>query len=131
MLRVGLFLLTNMAVLVVASITLNILHSQGIITGQTTSLLVFCAIFGMGGSVVSLLISKWMAKRASGTRIIDQPRTAEERWLVETVAELAQKAGIGMPEVGHFPGPAVQCIRHRLEQEQRPGGGQRRFAATL
>ena len=103
MLRVGLFLLTNLGVLVIASITLNILHSQGIITGNTSSLLVFCAIFGMGGSLVSLFISKWMAKRASGTQIIEQPRTAEEHWLVDTVAELAQKANIGMPEVGIFP----------------------------
>ncbi|MDM3872581.1 protease HtpX [Porticoccus sp. W117] len=103
MLRIGLFLLTNLAVLIVASITLNILQSQGIIVGQTGSLLVFCALFGMGGSLISLLISKWMAKRASGTQIIEQPRTAEERWLVDTVAELAKKAGIGMPEVGIFP----------------------------
>lgn len=103
MLRIGLFLLTNLAVLVVAGIVMSILDSQGVSTGNTTGMLIFCAIFGMGGSLVSLLISKWMAKRASGTQIIDQPRTAEERWLVDTVAELAQKANIGMPEVGIFP----------------------------
>jgi heat shock protein HtpX len=66
------------------------------------ALLVFCAVFGMAGSLISLFISKWMAKRSTGTQIITQPRNADEKWLVDTVADLAQKAGIGMPEVGVF-----------------------------
>jgi len=107
-LRIGLFLGTNIAILVLVGFILKILglesylSSQGL-SGDTTSLLVFCAIFGFAGSFVSLLLSKFMAKRGTGTRIIEQPANAEERWLVETVAELANKANIGMPEVGIFP----------------------------
>lgn len=107
MLRIGLFLLTNVAVMAVASITLSVLgvghylEQNGDLNLQ--SLLIFCAIFGFSGSLISLFISKWMAKRTTGTRIINQPQTPEERWLMETVTELANKAGIGMPEVGIFP----------------------------
>ena len=106
--RILLFLATNMAVLVLASITLNILGvgsylgSQGL---NLSSLLVFCAVFGFAGSFVSLFLSKTMAKMGTGTRIIDRPANAREQWLVETVQELSEKAGIGMPEVGIFPSP--------------------------
>ncbi|MRI32367.1 protease HtpX [Endozoicomonas sp. OPT23] len=106
--RILLFLATNLAVIAVASITLNILgvgsymDSQGLNLG---SLLVFCAVFGFAGSFVSLFLSKMMAKMGTGTQIIDQPRTAQEQWLLETVRELSEKAGIGMPEVGIFPSP--------------------------
>ncbi len=107
-LRIGLFLLTNMAVLAVASVTLNLLGVGSYLdqsgTGlNLTGLLIFCAVFGFSGAFVSLFISKWMAKRSARVHIIDTPRTADERWLLETVRELAQKAGIGMPEVGIFP----------------------------
>lgn len=108
MLRIGLFLLTNIAVLIVASITLSLLGVEHYLQDSglnLTSLLIFCAVFGFSGSLISLFISKWMAKRSTGTQIIDQPRTPEERWLVETTRELAEKAGIGMPEVGIFPAP--------------------------
>ncbi len=108
MLRIALFLLTNLAVLVVASITLNLLGVEHYLQGTNlnlTSLLIFCAVFGFTGSLFSLFISKWMAKKTTRTHIIDEPRTPEERWLVETTRELAQKAGIGMPEVGIFPAP--------------------------
>jgi len=106
MLRIGLFLMTNIAVLIVASIAMQLfgvehyLQDSGL---NLKSLLIFCAIFGFSGSLISLLISKWMAKRSTGTKIRDKPSTPEERWLVETTRELAQKAGIGMPEVGIFP----------------------------
>lgn len=108
MLRIGLFLLTNIAVLGVASVTLSLLgvsgyfesHGGGLNLG---ALLVFCAVFGFAGSLVSLFISKWMAKRSTGTQIITTPRTADEKWLVDTVRELSRKAGIDMPEVGIFP----------------------------
>ena len=106
--RILLFLATNLAVIAVASITLNILgvgsymSSQGLNLG---SLLVICAVFGFAGSFVSLFLSKMMAKRGTGTHIIDQPKTAQEHWLLETVRELSEKAGIGMPEVGIFPSP--------------------------
>lgn len=104
--RIGLFLLTNIAVLVVASVTLNLLGIGRYITAEgldLTALLAFCAVFGFAGALISLFISKWMAKRAARVHIIDTPRTADERWLLETVRELAEKAKIGMPEVGIFP----------------------------
>ena len=108
MLRILLFLATNVAVLaLVAAIFRSLgleqyLASQGIHT-DTTALLVFCGVMGFAGSFISLLLSKTMARMGTRTQVIDQPATAEERWLVDTVAELARKAGIGMPEVGIFP----------------------------
>jgi len=106
MMRIALFLLTNLAVVVVAGIVLSLLgvgstHGAGN-TLQLGNLLVFCFVFGSVGSLVSLLMSKWMAKRAMRVQMIENPRTAEERWLLENVAELSQKAGIKMPEVGIF-----------------------------
>ena len=107
MLRIALFLLTNLAIIVVAGIVLSILgvgssHGAGN-TLQLGNLLIMCFVFGMVGSTISLLMSKWMAKRSTGTQVIENPRTEEERWLVATVQELANKAGIKMPEVGIFP----------------------------
>ncbi|WBE24904.1 protease HtpX [Denitrificimonas caeni] len=103
MMRIFLFLATNIAVLVVASITLSLLGVDRY-TGQNHGdLLIFCAVFGFTGSMISLFISKWMAKRSTGTQVIVQPRTRQEQWLLHTVEELANKAGIGMPEVGIFP----------------------------
>ncbi len=109
MLRIGLFLLTNLAVILLASITFRLLglesyfDEQGYMGLNLVNLLIFCAIFGFMGSFVSLLISKPMAKMTTRTQVISQPRTEEERWLVHTVQELSRKAGIGMPEVGIFP----------------------------
>ena len=106
MMRIVLFLATNLAVLLVASITLRLfgvesyLNSQGI---NFTSLLIFSFVFGMAGSLVSLFISKWMAKRSTGTVIIENPSNSTEQWLVDTVAELSREAGIKTPEVGIFP----------------------------
>ena len=108
MLRIGLFLVTNIAVVIVLSIVLQIFGVEHYLQGSglnLTSLLIFCAVFGFAGSFISLFMSKWMAKRGTGTRIIEQARTPEERWLVETTRELAERAGIGMPEVGIFPAP--------------------------
>ena len=107
MLRIALFLLTNLAIIVVAGILLGILgvgssHGAGN-TLQLGNLLIMCFVFGMVGSLFSLFISKWMAKRSTGTQLIENPRTEEERWLVATVQELSTKAGIKMPEVGIFP----------------------------
>ena len=107
MLRIALFLLTNLAIVIVASITLSLLGFEGYLAANgvdlnLSSLLVFCFVFGMAGSVVSLLLSKTMAKMGTGAQIIATPRNADEQWLVETVAELAKDAGIGMPEVGIF-----------------------------
>ena len=108
MFRIGLFLLTNLAIIVVASISLSLLGISGILAENgvdlnLTSLLVFCAVFGFLGSFVSLLLSKFMAKRTTGTKIIQQAQSEDERWLLKTVADLAGKAGIGMPQVGIFP----------------------------
>ena len=108
MLRIGLFLLTNLAIIIVASISLSLLGVNSILADNgvdlnLTSLLIFCAVFGFIGSFISLLLSKFMAKMSTKTKIIVQPETEQERWLVTTVAELAKKADIGMPEVGIFP----------------------------
>lgn len=109
MMRIGLFLLTNLAVLVVFGIVFSILsaffglgsvHGAGGI--NFGSLAVMCAVYGMVGSMVSLLLSKWMAKRSTGTVVIEQPRNATEQWLVDTVAKQAKAVKIGMPEVGIF-----------------------------
>ncbi len=106
MLRIGLFLLTNMAVLAVAGITLNLLGVGRFLTAEgldLSALLVFCAVFGFSGALISLFLSKWIAKKTARVHVIETPRTPEEHWLVETVRELAEKAKIGMPEVGIFP----------------------------
>ena len=108
MMRILLFLLTNLAVIVVASITLRILGVDSYLAQSGTGLnlqglLIFSAVFGMSGAFISLLLSKKMAKWSARVQVIEQPSSQAERWLVQTVAELAQKAGIGMPEVGIFP----------------------------
>lgn len=106
MMRIGLFLLTNLAVLVIASITLSLLGIDGYVSEaglNLGSLLIFCAVFGFSGSLISLFLSKKMAKMSTGTEIITQARNADEQWLLETVAQLSKEAGIKMPEVGIFP----------------------------
>lgn len=104
--RIVLFLLTNIAVLVVASIVLSVLGVERYISGSglnLTSLLIFCAVFGFTGSIISLLLSKKMAKWSAKAQVIEQPQNHKEQWLLETVQELSQKAGIRMPEVAVFP----------------------------
>lgn len=111
--RILLFLATNLAVILVASITLSLLGVGSYMTSQGLNygnLLAFCLVFGMAGSVVSLLISKWMAKRSMGVRIIEQASNADEQWLLSTVEELAGKARIGMPEVGVFASPQANAF---------------------
>jgi heat shock protein HtpX len=108
--RVLLFLGTNIAVLVVLSIVLQLLGVESILDEQGVdlnyqSLLVFAAVFGMGGSFISLAISKWSAKRITGARVIEQPGSQVETWLVETVGRHAKAAGIGMPEVAIYDAP--------------------------
>lgn len=106
--RILLFLVTNFAILIVASVTLRLLgfepwlNQQGI---NFTSLLVFGAVLGFGGAFFSLAISKWAAKNMMGVQLIGQPRNEAETWLLETVRRHAQLAGIGMPEVGFFDSP--------------------------
>jgi heat shock protein HtpX len=108
--RVLLFLATNMAILVVLSITLRLLGVERILDERGVdldlrALLVFAAIFGMGGSFLSLAVSKWTAKRFTGAQVIDRPSNPTEEWLVETVHRQAKAAGIGNPEVAVFDSP--------------------------
>jgi len=108
MMRVALFLGTNIAVLVLATIVMrvlgveNYLHAQGIGV-QLQGMLIWAALIGMGGSFISLLISKWTAKLSTRAKVIDGNEGQSERWLVQTVGELARQANIGMPEVAVFP----------------------------
>jgi heat shock protein HtpX len=105
--RVILFLATNLAVMLVLSILLNVFGVGRFLTESglnVNALLVFCAVIGFAGSTISLLISKPMAKWTTGARVMDSPRDATEQWLVGTVRQLAQKARIGMPEVAIFEG---------------------------
>ncbi len=113
--RILLFLATNLAVLVLVSLVFNLLGLEGILAANGVDLnlqglLIFCALFGFGGSFISLLLSKWMAKRGTGTQIISSPRNRDEQWLVETTAQLAAEAGIKMPEVGVFPSQTANAF---------------------
>jgi heat shock protein HtpX len=105
--RIFLFALTNIAVVVVLGIAASLLGVNRYLTASGLNLgalLGFALIMGFGGAIISLLISKPMAKWTSGVRIINEPQNADERWLVNTVKKFADKAGIGMPEVGIYDG---------------------------
>ena len=105
--RIALFLMTNVAVMLVLSVTTQLLGVNRYLAQNGidyASLMVFAAIMGFGGAIISLLISKPMAKFAAGVQVIENPASADEQWLVATVKALADKAGIGMPEVGIFQG---------------------------
>jgi heat shock protein HtpX len=106
--RILLFLATNVAIVVVLSVVAQLLGIDqylGARGGSLDGLLIFAALFGFGGSLISLAISKWMAKRAMGVEVITQPRNATESWLLNAVGTHARNAGIGMPEVGIFESP--------------------------
>jgi heat shock protein HtpX len=103
--RILLFLATNIAILVVLSIVMQVFGIDRMLAQQGQNplgLLIMAALFGFGGSFISLAMSKWMAKRAMGVHVIDQPRNPKEGWLIDTVRRLAEGAGIAMPEVGIF-----------------------------
>ncbi|MEZ5580322.1 MAG: protease HtpX [Candidatus Competibacteraceae bacterium] len=106
--RIVLFVATNLGVVLLLGVIARLLgvdrflYQSGL---NLTSLLIFAAIFGMGGSLISLLMSKWIAKMSVGAQVIEQPRTQTEQWLVETVRRQAQRAGIGMPEVAIYDSP--------------------------
>ncbi len=107
--RIILFLLTNLAVVAILSVTMNLLGVGRYLTANGINpgaLLVFAAVIGFGGAFISLLISKWMAKTSTGAHVIDPqaPRNAREAWLVDTVHQLADRAGIGRPEVAIYEG---------------------------
>jgi heat shock protein HtpX len=106
--RIFLLIATNVAIMVVLSIVVSVFGLDRYLTAQGLNLgglLVFSAVFGFGGAFISLLISKWMAKSAMGVHVIAEPGNETERWLVNTVRNQAQTAGIGMPEVGIFDSP--------------------------
>ncbi len=105
--RIALFLATNLAVMVLAGIVMSLL---GVNPNQMSGLLVMAAIFGFGGSLISLLLSKTMAKRATGAQVITQPRNESEQWLLATVQRQAQAAGIGMPEVAVYDAPEINAF---------------------
>lgn len=113
--RVLLYLATNIAVVLVLGITLRILGVERILDEQgagldINSLLIFAAVFGFGGSFISLAISKWTAKRFTGAQVIETPSNATEQWLLATVQRQAEQAGIGMPEVAIFDSPDVNAF---------------------
>ncbi len=108
--RILLFLATNIAIIFVLSVTLSLLGFRGYLDEQGVNLdmqsvLLFAFVFGMGGSFISLALSKWTAKRMTGARVIATPANETETWLVQTVSRHAQASGIGMPEVAIFPSP--------------------------
>ncbi len=105
--RIILFVLTNLAVVVVLGVVASLLGVNRFLTSNGLNLgmlLGFAAIMGFGGAIISLLISKPVAKWSAGVKVIEQPGNADEAWIVETVRKFADKAGIGMPEVGIFEG---------------------------
>lgn len=106
--RIFYFLATNAAIMVVVSIIIQFLPAE--YRTQNGTFLVFAAVAGFGGSIVSLLMSKSMAKRSAGVQIIEQPRNETEQWLIDTVARQAKEAGIGMPEVGIFNTPDMNAF---------------------
>lgn len=107
MLRIALFIATNLAVLFVAAIAMAVLTALGIIPPNAPyiQMLVWCAIFGFGGAFISLAMSKWVAKTTTRARVIQSPSNEIEQWLVSTVQRHAQQAGIGMPEVAVYDSP--------------------------
>ena len=113
--RIFLFLATNVAVLVVLSVAMQVLGIESLLAEQGTqldlqALLIFSAIIGFSGSFISLAISKWSAKRMTGARVIETPRNATESWLVSTVKRQAEAAGIGAPEVAIYDSPDVNAF---------------------
>ena len=120
--RIFLFLVTNLAVVFVLSIALRLLGVERILDEQGTgldlnALLVFAGVFGFGGALISLAISKWTAKRLTGAQVIERPVHATELWLVETVRGYAQRAGIGMPEVAIYDGPDVNAFATGMRRD--------------
>lgn len=113
--RIFLFLLTNIAIIVLLSITLSLLGVEGILKDNGSdldlqALLIFSAVFGFGGAFISLFISKWMAKRMTGAVVIGSPANNLEKWLLATVKKQAKIVGIKMPEVAIFPSDAMNAF---------------------
>ncbi|WP_428242295.1 protease HtpX [Gynuella sp.] len=111
MMRSVLFLATNLAVVLTFGVFLNIiLPALGIQTGNMMGLLIFCMLFGVGGSFISLMLSKKMALMSVGGKVINTPQNSEERWLINTIARLAKQAGLPMPEVALYQSPDINAF---------------------
>ncbi|SEL58698.1 Heat shock protein. Metallo peptidase. MEROPS family M48B [Colwellia chukchiensis] len=109
--RIALFLLTNLAIMLVLSVTLSMLMTAfGIDRQGLGGLLMLACVFGFGGAFISLLMSKWLAKRSVGAYVIEQPRNNTEQWLLATVQRYAKQAGIGMPEVALYQSPDMNAF---------------------
>jgi heat shock protein HtpX len=111
--RILLFLVTNLAVVVVLSTVARLFGLDAYVAsrgGSWAGLLAFAALFGFGGSIISLLISKWSAKRLMGVRVIERPNDPNEQWLLTVVRAHSAKVGIGMPEVGIFDSPSPNAF---------------------
>ncbi|TPG62681.1 protease HtpX [Ewingella americana] len=107
MMRIGLFLITNLAVMLIFGLVLSL---TGIQSSSVQGLMIMAGLFGFGGSFVSLLMSKWMALRSVGGEVIEQPRNETERWLLETVRRQSQQAGIAMPQVAIYHAPDINAF---------------------
>lgn len=108
--RIVLFLATNLAVLVLLSITARLLGVDRLTGYPMTQLLIFAAVIGMGGAFISLALSKWIAKFTTGAQVIEQPRNSTESWLMDTIRQHAKRAGIGMPEVAVYDSPDMNAF---------------------
>ncbi len=111
--RIALFLATNLAIVLVLSVTMRMLGVEPYLNANglnLTSLLIFAAVMGFGGSFISLAISKWSVKRSMGVHVIDAPSNSTEVWLMETIRKYSAEAGIKMPEVGIFDSPEVNAF---------------------
>ena len=115
MFRIVLFLATNLAVIVLLGIVMNIL---GVDARTTSGLLVMAAIFGMGGSFISLAMSKWIAKKSTGAQVIVHPSNPTEQWLHDTVRRMAEKAEIGMPEVAIYDSPDLNAFATGMNKNE-------------
>lgn len=107
MMRIALFLLTNLAVMVVFGLVLSL---TGIQSSSVQGLLIMALLFGFGGSFISLLMSKWMALKSVGGEVIEQPRNDMEQWLMSTVAQQSKQAGIAMPQVAIYHAPDINAF---------------------
>jgi len=119
--RVFLFLATNFAVVLLLSVTAQVLGINRWLTSNGLNLgglLAFAALFGFGGAFISLAMSKWMAKRSTGAVVIENPSTPTERWLVDTVRRQAEKAGIGMPEVAIYDAPEINAFATGMNRNE-------------
>ncbi|MDC1387146.1 protease HtpX [Candidatus Thioglobus sp.] len=113
--RIFLFLLTNIAIMVILSVTLRVLGVESLLAQNGSdlnlnALVIFSGIFGFGGAFISLAISKWMAKRMTGAKVIENPSNNVEKWLLETVKKQSKVVGIKMPEVAIFPSPQMNAF---------------------